>query len=109
MPLNLMSEREMTSPRPSEAAFTSTRRWSQALALSAAASISLALMLDPYILSGVSALRIHEGLPLLMLGVSSAFAYGFGFTPAGAISRMLLHPALAWASLGVGGALMVLR
>ena len=42
---------------------------SRALALSFASAVSLMLLLDPYLLNGVSLVRVHEGLPLLMLPV----------------------------------------
>ena len=80
----------------------------RALALTFACAVSLALLLDPYLLNGVSLDRVHEGLPLLMLGVSAAFAYGLGFTSDRPIVRALLHPALAWALIGAGVGLMAL-
>jgi predicted membrane protein len=83
--------------------------WSRAAALAAAAAISLALTLDPYLLSGASAARVHEGLPLLMLGVSSAFAYGLGFRTSSPPIRILTHPAAAWTMLGAGAALVFAR
>ena len=81
----------------------------RAVSLAAAGGISFALMLDPYILNGVSAFRVHAGLPVLMLGASSAFAYGLAFRPSGRMARVLLHPALAWTLLGAGAALMALK
>jgi Cyd operon protein YbgE (Cyd_oper_YbgE) len=81
----------------------------RAASLAVAGLASLALTLDPCLLNGVSATRIHAGLPLLMLGVSGAFACGLGFQPSGRISRALVQPALAWALLGAGTSLIVLR
>lgn len=81
---------------------------SRALALVAGCVFSVALLLDPYLLKGVSLVRVHEGLPLLMLGVSTAFAYGFGFSSERPLVRALLHPALAWALIGAGAALLLL-
>lgn len=73
-----------------------------------AATVSLVLTLDPYILRGASTIRIHSGLPLLMLGVSVAFAHGLGFQPASRLSRALLHPAVGWTLLGAGASLIAL-
>jgi predicted membrane protein len=81
---------------------------SRALALSFASAVSLMLLLDPYLLNGVSLVRVHEGLPLLMLGISAAFAYGLGFSATNPIVRALLHPALACALIGAGVGLMAL-
>ena len=76
--------------------------WLRAISLAVAGVVSVALTVDPYILRGVSGARVHAGLPLLMLGVASALAYGLGFEPGGRVSRVLLHPAFAWALLGTG-------
>ncbi len=99
----------MTFARSDGASAGRATIWGRTAALVAAGVISLTLMLDPYMLNGASALRVHEGLPLLMLGVSSAFVYGLGFRPARIATRVLLHPAVTWALLGIGGALVVLR
>jgi predicted membrane protein len=85
------------------------RGWARALALAVAGAISLALTLDPYLLNGVSPLRVHTGLPLLMLGVSSAFADGLGFSASNRVVRALLHPGLAWALIAAGALLMLAR
>jgi predicted membrane protein len=82
--------------------------WMRALALAVAGATSLVLTLDPYVLAGVSASRVHTGLPLLMLGVSGAFIFGFGFTPTHRVARGLFHPALTWGLFGVGAALLAL-
>jgi hypothetical protein len=74
----------------------------RALALGVAALISLALTLDPYLLSHVPATRMHEGASLLMLGVSGAFVFGFGFAPANRLARAALHPAAIFAAIGAG-------
>jgi hypothetical protein len=105
---SLAPGREMTFARREGAPRRPATTWGRAVALLAAGAISLALMLDPYILNGASALRVHEGLPLLMIGVSSAFAYGLGLRAFSLTARILLHPALAWALMGVGAALMLL-
>jgi predicted membrane protein len=99
----------MTFARRDEAIATRPARWSRAVALTAAGAASLALTLDPYVLSDVSSARVHEGMPLLMLGVSGAFAYGLGFRPAQPILRALLHPAVASVLFGAGAALLALH
>jgi predicted membrane protein len=90
------------------AASRPARSWARAFELAAVGAISLALTLDPYILGGVSSSRVHAGLPVLMLGVSSAFADGLGFSASSRLMRTLFHPALAWALIGVGMSLMLL-
>jgi hypothetical protein len=99
----------MTVALPDERPARLATGLARAASLATAGAISFALMLDPYILNGVSAFRVHAGLPLLMLGASSAFAYGLAFRPSGRITRVLLHPALAWTLLGAGAALMALK
>jgi predicted membrane protein len=58
-----------------------TRRGLKALSLAAAGAVSLALMVDPYLLRGVSEARIHSALPLMMFGTVDPFMYGVGFAP----------------------------
>jgi predicted membrane protein len=76
--------------------------WARTISLVAAGAISLALMLDPYLLRGSSLSRIHEGLPFLLLGVAGAFVHGFGYRAASSFTRALAHPMLSWALLGFG-------
>jgi predicted membrane protein len=78
--------------------------WARSVSLVAAGAISLALMLDPYLLRGFSLARIHEGLPFLLLGVTGAFVHGFGYRAASSFTRALAHPLLSWALLGFGAA-----
>jgi predicted membrane protein len=78
--------------------------WARTISLVAAGAISLALMLDPYLLRGFSLARIHEGLPFLLLGVAGAFVHGFGYRPASSFMRVFAHPMLSWALLGFGAA-----
>jgi predicted membrane protein len=99
----------MTAAPLDRAELGAARRLSRAAALAAAGAISLALTLDPYVLRGASMAGAHEGLPLLMLGVSSAFAYGLGFRTASQPIRILTHPAATWMMLGVGAALIFAR
>ena len=99
----------MTLARPEGLKPGRTSSWGRAAALAAAAAISLALTLDPYVLNGVSSARLHEGLPLLMFGVSSAFAYGLGFRAKSTPIRALTHPAAAWTLLVAGAAFIFAR
>jgi predicted membrane protein len=83
--------------------------WTRTVALAIASGVSLALMLDPYVLRGVSSSRIHEGLPILLLGVSGAFTHGFGFRPTSRIVRAFANPIAISSLLCVGAVLVVLR
>lgn len=76
--------------------------WLRGLALAVAATISLALTLDPYLLTHVAMARMHAGASLLMIGVSGAFIFGLGFTPASGLARAALHPAAIFAAIGAG-------
>lgn len=81
---------------------------SRIASLAAAGAVSFALMLDPYVLRGVSDARVHAGLPLMMLGVAGLFVYGLGFAPKTKALRFVFHPAVAWL-LYLAGMLVVLR
>lgn len=83
--------------------------WARALSLAGAGAISLALTLDPFLLNGVPPLRLHAGLPLMMLGVSGAFAHGLGYRPSSRVIRALVAPATAWLLLVAGASLIALR
>jgi predicted membrane protein len=72
------------------------RRGLKALSLAAAGAVSLALMVDPYLLSGVSEPRIHSALPLMMFGTVGLFMYGLGFAPKTRAMRLIFHPVAAW-------------
>ena len=79
------------SERTADTAAVRTSSWMRAAALVGAGVVSLALMLDPYVLQGVSQTRVHAGLPLLLLSASGAFIYGFGFRPANELARACIH------------------
>jgi predicted membrane protein len=83
--------------------------WARTISLVAAGAISLALMLDPYLLRSFSLSRIHEGLPFLLLGVAGAFVHGFGYRATSGITRALAHPMLSWLLLGFGAAWIAMR
>jgi predicted membrane protein len=78
--------------------------WTRAVSLVVASAISLALLLDPYLLRGLSLARIHEGLPFLLLGVAGAFVHGLGYRATSSVARALAHPMLCWLLLSVGAA-----
>ena len=83
--------------------------WARTISLVAAGAISLALMLDPYLLRGFSLARIHEGLPFLLLGVAGAFVHGFGYRATSSVTRALAHPMLSWTLLAFGAAWIATR
>jgi predicted membrane protein len=85
---------------------SAARGWARALSLMAASLVSLVLLADPYVLSGIPAGRIHIGLPVMMLGVAGLFMHGLGFGPRVKILRLLFHPAMAWL-LFASGALVI--
>jgi predicted membrane protein len=93
----------------SDAGTEAASPWARAISLVAAGAISLALMLDPYLLRGFSLSRIHEGLPFLLLGVAGAFVHGFGYRATRSITRALTHPVPSWLLLGFGAAWITLR
>jgi predicted membrane protein len=90
------------SDRTADTATVRTSSWMQASALVGAGVLSLALMLDPYVLQGVSQTRVQAGLPLLLLSVCGAFIYGFGFRPANELARACIHPLALLGLFAVG-------
>ena len=76
--------------------------WLRVLSLAVAGFVSLALMLDPYLLSGIPSARLHDALPLMLFGTTGLFVYGFGFEPKTKLLRIVFHPATAWAVFLVG-------
>lgn len=78
----------------------------KALSLTAAGGVSLALMVDPYLLSGASQARVHSALPLMMFGIAGLFMYGLGFAPKTRMMRLIFHPVAAWL-LFLAGALAI--
>jgi predicted membrane protein len=75
--------------------------------LAAALAASLALMLFPFLLRHVPETRLHSALPVMLLGVASAFVHGVGFTPDNKLLRALFGPACAWALMVVGAVVML--
>lgn len=78
----------------------------RALTFFVALTVSLVLLLDPYVLGSRLSWRIHAGLPLLMTGVSISFAYALGFKPDGRALRAALHPLVGWLLLVAGMAIL---
>ena len=68
----------------------------------AASSISLVLLLDPYILRGISNARVHTGLPLMMFGAAGLFMHGLGFRADNIWVRAVFHSLLAWLFYAAG-------
>jgi len=81
------------------------RCW-RVVSLAVAAFISLLLTVDPYVLRNIPDLRIHTGLPLIMLGVSGLFMHGLGLYAPTRAWRIACHPVVAW-SLLMAGVLVV--
>ena len=92
-----------------EVATATAAPWARTISLVAAGAISLALMLDPYLLRGFSLARIHEGLPFLLLGVAGSFVHGFGYRATSGVTRALAHPMLSWTLLAFGAAWIATR
>lgn len=73
------------------------------MSLAAAGSISLLLLVYPYVLNAVPSWRVHTGLPLMMLGAAGLFMHGLGFQVRGKVLRLVFHPAVAWLLFAIGG------
>jgi predicted membrane protein len=85
---------------------SAARGWARALSLAVAGLVSLLLLVDPYVLSGIPSARVHAGLPLMMLGIAGLFMDGLGFEPRTRALRLAFHPAAAWLFFAIGAAVI---
>jgi predicted membrane protein len=83
--------------------------FSRALSLTAAAALSLALMVYPYALGNTMDRETHTALPVFLFGVSGAFVHGIGYEPDNRFLRALLGAPLAWILIALGIALLSIR
>ncbi|MGL5166983.1 MAG: cyd operon YbgE family protein [Afipia sp.] len=88
---------------------TSLRRTARPIAFGIALVASLSLMLFPFLLHGIDGMRLHTGLPILMLGVAGMFVYGIGYVPDNRLIRILFGPVCAWTLILAGGLLLLTR
>lgn len=81
--------------------------WSvRAISLVAALTISVALMLFPFLLREVPGNRLHVALPVLLIGVAGSWVHGVGYGPDNRWLRVLFGPACAWAIMAIGAWLL---
>jgi predicted membrane protein len=73
----------------------------------AAVTVSLTLVLFPFVLHHVPAARLHSALPILMFGVAGAFVHGIGYTADNRLLRILFGPMFAWSMIFTGAALLL--
>ena len=71
-----------------------------------ALTTSLALLLFPFVLREVPAERLHSALPILLLGISTAFIYGVGFKPDNRFLSVVFGPIVTWMMIA-GGAMLI--
>ncbi|WP_413993412.1 cyd operon YbgE family protein [Labrys okinawensis] len=69
--------------------------WARGLSLASAGSVSLLLLVYPYVLSGIPEWRVHTGLPVMMFGAAGLFMFGLGFRPRNRLAQALFYPGLA--------------
>lgn len=82
---------------------------SRAFSLTAAAILSLALMIYPYALGNSMDRATHMALPVLLLGVSGAFVHGIGYESDSRLLRVLFGAPVAWILIALGIALLLIR
>jgi predicted membrane protein len=80
----------------------------RAVSLAGGLAIAATLFIYPRILGTHLGPLEHSALPLMLLGMSGAFAYGFGFQPESKIGGVLFGPAAAWCLMLSAAALMLL-
>jgi len=73
-----------------------------------AVSISLVLMVFPYVLGRSLSPAVHAILPLLLLSVCGAFVHGLGYVPESPRLRRMISPAVLWPALAVTTLLIAL-
>lgn len=83
------------------------RGWARGWSLASAGSVSLLLLVYPYVLSGIPGWRVHTGLPIMMFGAAGLFMFGLGFSPRSRLVRGLFYPGLAGLLFAVGVLVMV--
>jgi predicted membrane protein len=84
------------------------RRCARAVSLAGGLVIAGTLFIYPRILGPHLGAMEHSALPLMLLGVSGAFVYGFGFQPESKAVRVLFGPTAAWCLMLSAAALMLL-
>jgi cyd operon protein YbgE len=77
----------------------------RALSLLMALPMSLVLLLHPASVLDAQGHYSHGLLMLVMWGVAAGFVHGVGFEPRALAWRVIFHPLLAWALMGVGVAM----
>lgn len=69
-------------------------------------SVSILLMLFPFVLGTQITSAGRIGLVILLLGISGSFVHGFGYTPEQTAWRLLFSPWMAWALVLCGGVIL---
>jgi predicted membrane protein len=82
-------------------------RFARLISLIAASILALMILIYPLVLSRNGMAASHGILSLIMLGVSSGFIHGVGYTPESTLWRQIFHPLLAWGLMLLGFLLML--
>lgn len=82
------------------------RRPIRILSLLLASPLALILLIHPSMIVDPEAGYNHSILMLVMLGISSGFIHGVGFDPRSLVWRVLFHPVVGWALMGLGYAIL---
>ncbi|MDE1163800.1 MAG: cyd operon YbgE family protein [Pseudomonas sp.] len=81
-------------------------RW---VSLLLAMPMSLVLLVHPAAMLDEQGGYSHNLLMLIMWGVAAGYVHGVGFDPRPWAWRLLFHPLLAWALMGLGYAMLLRR
>jgi predicted membrane protein len=82
------------------------RPWARAVSLVVALTVSLVLMLFPFVLGRTMTAATHSGLSLLLLGVAAGLVHGFGFRPDSRLLGVVFSPLVAWPLMAAGFAIL---
>lgn len=83
--------------------------WARGFSLVAGFAIVGTLLADPRVIVPQMSPIEHSALPLMLLGVSGAFVYGFGFRFKSKPMRRFLGPVAAWLLMAAGMGLLLLE
>jgi predicted membrane protein len=79
----------------------------RSISLILALTISLVLMLFPFLLRHVSSSSLHLALPIVLLGVTGSLVKGIGYTPDNKALRAVFSTTCSWVLMGLGAWLLV--
>ncbi len=79
----------------------------RSVSLIVALTVSVTLMLFPFLLRHVNGASLHAALPILMLGVTGSIVKGVGYTPDNKVLRVMFGTTCSLALIALGAYLLI--